>query len=302
MGEEQPAHITLVDLNLRKSSRIQELKAWLARKPPHGKVIFVTDRNARVDSIQAFALGATDVLHRPLSKGALLRALWGDFTEQKLDPASVPAAEHPGLVEGVNALQNVFFAACMEGRIDQESIDQAASAIAGRIEGEGLGSWIDTGRKYHSQTYQHCLLVTGAAVAFGQHLGFSAADRRRLFFGAIMHDIGKVRVPIAILEKPAPLDNDEWAVMRQHPQFGVDVLRNMPGVPAEVFEIVLHHHEYLDGSGYPHGLRAQDIPDPVRLLTIADVFGALIERRAYKAPMSSAAAYETLVKMGPKLD
>ena len=76
----------------------------------------------------------------------------------------------------------------------------------------------------------------------------------------------------------------------------------MPGLAPEMLDMVVHHHEYLDGSGYPHGLGASEIPDLVRMITIADVFGALIEWRSYKPPMSGEAAYRMLLDMGPKLD
>jgi len=70
----------------------------------------------------------------------------------------------------------------------------------------------------------------------------------------------------------------------------------------EMLDMVVHHHEYLDGSGYPHRLHANEISDLVRTMTIADIYGALIERRSYKPPMSGAAAYQILMDMGPKLD
>jgi HD-GYP domain-containing protein (c-di-GMP phosphodiesterase class II) len=76
----------------------------------------------------------------------------------------------------------------------------------------------------------------------------------------------------------------------------------MRGLDPDMLDMVLHHHEYLDGSGYPHGLKGRELPDLVRMMTIADVFGALIERRAYKAPLSSEAAYQVLEDMGPRLD
>jgi putative nucleotidyltransferase with HDIG domain len=151
-------------------------------------------------------------------------------------------------------------------------------------------------------TYQHCLLVTGLAVAFGQQLGVSRSDRQRLSFAGMLHDIGKARIPLAILEKPGRLDDDETAVMKRHPQFGFDALGTVPGLPSEMLDMVVHHHEYLDGSGYPHGLCASDIADLVRMITIADIFGALIERRSYKPPLSGSAAYRILLDMGPKLD
>jgi HD-GYP domain-containing protein (c-di-GMP phosphodiesterase class II) len=74
------------------------------------------------------------------------------------------------------------------------------------------------------------------------------------------------------------------------------------GLQPEMVDMVVHHHEYLDGSGYPHGLKGSEIADLVRIITIADVFGALIERRSYKPALSSQKAYDILLDMGPKLD
>jgi HD-GYP domain-containing protein (c-di-GMP phosphodiesterase class II) len=90
--------------------------------------------------------------------------------------------------------------------------------------------------------------------------------------------------------------------MRQHPLLGFEAIRDVPGLHPEMLDMVAHHHEYLDGSGYPHGLQASELSDLVRMITIADIFGALIERRVYKAPLSGEAAYGILMDMGPKLD
>src|SRR6185295_15635631 len=109
-------------------------------------------------------------------------------------------------------------------------------------------------------------------------------------------------IPLAILEKQGPLDESELAVMRKHPQYGLDALGTVSGLPAEMLDMVVHHHEYLDGSGYPHGLSGGEISDLVRMITISDVFGALIERRSYKPPLSGSAAYQILVDMNSKLD
>jgi HD-GYP domain-containing protein (c-di-GMP phosphodiesterase class II) len=90
--------------------------------------------------------------------------------------------------------------------------------------------------------------------------------------------------------------------MQQHPRFGAASLQKAKDVDPEMIDVVLHHHEYLDGSGYPDGLTDESISDLVRMLTISDIFGALIERRSYKAPLPTDAAYDVLMKMGPKLD
>jgi HD-GYP domain-containing protein (c-di-GMP phosphodiesterase class II) len=91
--------------------------------------------------------------------------------------------------------------------------------------------------------------------------------------------------------------------MRMHPEYGLEaLLKSEDAVQAEMRDIVVHHHEYLDGSGYPHGLQGNEISDLVRIMTISDIYGALIERRSYKPPLSSQKAYDMLVEMGPKLD
>ena len=118
----------------------------------------------------------------------------------------------------------------------------------------------------------------------------------------MLHDIGKARIPISILEKPARLDNDELIIMRKHPEYGLDALKSVPDIDQDMVDMVLHHHELLDGTGYPHGLKAKEISDLVRIMTISDIFGALIERRSYKEPMSGKDAYQILLDMGPKLD
>jgi putative nucleotidyltransferase with HDIG domain len=146
------------------------------------------------------------------------------------------------------------------------------------------------------------LIVTAVAVSFGHQLGFRNADKQLLASAALLHDIGKARIPIEILEKPASLNEVEIAIMRTHPELGLEALREAPALQPEMLEMVVHHHEYLDGSGYPHGLQANKISDLVRIMTIADIYGALIERRSYKPPLSGAEAYKILMDMGSKLD
>ena len=139
-------------------------------------------------------------------------------------------------------------------------------------------------------------------MTFGQHLGFSSADKQKLAFAGLLHDIDKAGVPVALLEKPNPLKGEEITVMKQNPLLGFAALRDVQRLDPDMLDTVVHHHEYLDGTGYPHGLEASELSDLVRMMTIADVFGALIERRTYKSPSSCAAAYQVLKNMGPKLD
>jgi putative nucleotidyltransferase with HDIG domain len=289
----------LCDIDFKNSERLLQLKECLKRRPKGSKVVFVTDKACRIQAVQAQALGATEMVHPPLDANVLARKLAGGF-----DPilSNHPIKEYPGVGPALDALHHIFSSACLGAPLNTAAINSAGEAIVGHIEEQGLKSWIDTVRQHHSQTYQHCLLVTGAAVAFGQKLGLSKSDRHRLAFAGMVHDIGKARVPITILEKPTPLTDHEGAVLRKHPELGLEMLKIASGLSPDMLDIVVHHHEYLDGSGYPHGLSGSEISDFVRVATICDVFGALLERRAYKPPIRGDVAYQMLLDMGPKLD
>ena len=293
---------TVFDFDLNDTTHLLKLKDKLKDRPKDAKVVFVTEKASRLQDTRALAIGATDIVHRPVEGRTLLAKLWGEVRSLTDEKPEFSENSGPGVAAATNTLRAIFSAACAGSAPNPQAIQSAGDEVVGQVEEQGLAAWIATVRAHHSQTYQHCLLVTGLAVAFGQQLGVSRADRQRLSFAGMLHDIGKARIPLAILEKPGRLDEAEMAVIRKHPQYGLDALGTVSGLPPEMLDMVVHHHEYLDGSGYPHGLMANEISDLVRMITIADVFGALIERRSYKAPLSGEAAYQILVDMGPKLD
>lgn len=298
----EPRRYTVIDADLSNDAALLPLKSWLSRKPDHAKIIFVTDKASRLQEARASALGATAIVHRPVS-GRMLLAKIRDDAAAHATTASVPHGDlSAGISAGLNTLETIFSAASAGARIDPAVVHGASNAIVHQLEAQGLSAWVHAVRMHHNQTYQHCLLVTGVAVGFGEHIGVSRKDRQRLSFAGMLHDIGKARIPLAILEKPGRLDENEMAIMRNHPEYGLEALNMAEGLPAEMLDMVVHHHELLDGTGYPHGLRANEISDLVRIMTISDIFGALIERRSYKQPLSSEAAYQILLDMGRKLD
>jgi len=133
--------------------------------------------------------------------------------------------------------------------------------------------------------YTHSVNVSAYAVALGIKLGLSLSDLLELGFGALLHDTGKTRVPLEILNKPGPLTGEERAVVQQHPAWGIQTLGASLGKRPLARSVVLHHHERLDGSGYPDGLVGQAIPPFVRVAGMADVYDALTSQRPYRAPM-----------------
>ncbi|KAB1068123.1 HD-GYP domain-containing protein [Methylobacterium planeticum] len=213
--------------------------------------------------------------------------------------AAVPVAQE--IARADVALTRIFDLGRSGGAIEPHLITAGADLIEGALRNSDVRAWLDVVWRFDDATHQHCLLVAGLAAGFAKHLGLRRADCQQLTQAALLHDVGKSRIPIAILNKPGRLDADEMTVMREHPVLGHRMLRDQ-GYPEAMLAVVRSHHEMLDGSGYPDRLQACEIPDLVRLVTICDIFGALIERRPYKRPMAGPQAFAILEGMGGKLD
>ncbi len=107
---------------------------------------------------------------------------------------------------------------------------------------------------------------------------------------ALLHDLGKIGIPDAVLHKPGPLTAEEWAIMRGHPEIGQQILAQVGGVFALLSRIVVAHHERWDGKGYPHGLAKEAIPIGARILSVVDSYDAMLSDRPYRKPLSAAQA------------
>jgi putative two-component system response regulator len=138
-------------------------------------------------------------------------------------------------------------------------------------------------------TAGHCERLAWVAVAMGVAMGLARASLLALYRGGYLHDVGKVGIPDSILFKPGKLTAEEWIVMRSHAARGEEICRPMKSL-APVLPIIRHHHERWDGSGYPDGLRGEQIPLLARVLQIADIFDALTSPRPYKRAFSDAKA------------
>jgi putative nucleotidyltransferase with HDIG domain len=145
-----------------------------------------------------------------------------------------------------------------------------------------------------TSTEEHTRRVALLAVEIGEQLGLSPTRLRSLAIGGLLHDIGKLSVPNGILQKPGPLDDAEFAVIKLHPERGRELLNELGGFDDSVKRLVLDHHERLDGSGYPRGLVATDLDLETRILAVCDVYDALVSPRVYRAAWPVERALELL--------
>jgi putative nucleotidyltransferase with HDIG domain len=138
----------------------------------------------------------------------------------------------------------------------------------------------------HEYTGRHSRDVVALSLGVADELGLDDAQRRRVEFGALLHDVGKIRVPKSIIDKPGKLDEAEWAIMKMHTVYGDEMLRQVGGMLADVGRIVRSSHERYDGRGYPDGLAAEAIPVEARIITACDSYSAMTADRTYRAAMS----------------
>jgi putative two-component system response regulator len=165
-----------------------------------------------------------------------------------------------------------------------DELDSAESVIL------SLGVTVEARDGY---TSGHCERMAAYAAAFGSHLGLAGEQVAALRRGGYLHDVGKIGIPDAILMKPGPLTSDEFEVMKRHPIIGESVCGDLR-LLRPVKSIVRHHHERLDGSGYPDGLRGEDVPLLAQITGIVDVYDALTVNRPYRSRVHTDAAYSEL--------
>ncbi|MDQ2944103.1 MAG: HD-GYP domain-containing protein [Candidatus Dormibacteraeota bacterium] len=144
-------------------------------------------------------------------------------------------------------------------------------------------------------TKRHTERVANAALHLGKRLGLQESDLVALYRGGLMHDIGKIGVPDAILLKPGPLNAEEERQMREHPIIGEAIVRTLPSA-ADTLAIIRHHHERFDGGGYPDGLAGQKIPLLARIVSVCDAYDAMASDRPYRGRCDSEEAIETLMR------
>jgi putative two-component system response regulator len=149
------------------------------------------------------------------------------------------------------------------------------------------------------ETFLHEQRVGALAYALSARLGLPPGTCEAYRHAAELHDVGKLALPDTVLEKPGPLSPAEYALVQRHTEYGHDLLM-ASGMPelALAAEVALSHHERWDGSGYPHALRGEAVPPAARLVALCDVYAALREERAYKAPLSHEATRYYLLHGG----
>jgi putative nucleotidyltransferase with HDIG domain len=204
-----------------------------------------------------------------------------------------------GLIEVYDTRRRVF--SSVERHLAEVASAQVGALLAcfeheeraQRLYGETLASLSNALEAKDTSTGRHTEEVVRLAVAVATELGLDFDAVRNVELGAVLHDIGKVRVPESMINKPGPLTESEWAIMKTHPEIGEHILRPIQSMKA-ILPIVRHHHERWDGTGYPDGLAGRAIPLGARIVAVCDAYRAMSEDRPYRRALSEADARREL--------
>jgi putative nucleotidyltransferase with HDIG domain len=295
--------LVVTNVSLDGAIAVAMLQSMLKRhRNPAVPLLCLLQETSRRTELQAFAIGATAVLDVNAPREILIATALDliGTSGAKENPEQFSAKTRAAHAGAVVAL--MMDDAANDNLVSQATLSLGADLILQAVEEGDIRTWLDVVWNYDDATYRHSLLVAGLAAAFALKLGFRLSDRRRLTKAGLLHDIGKAKLPLHLLSKSSHLTVDEIAILRTHAALGYDTLVRQGGFSPEQLSVVRHHHEYLDGSGYPDGLAGDQVPDLVRLVTICDVYAELIEKSPNTDPLMSDRAINIMAQMAEKLD
>lgn len=248
--------------------------------------------------------GAPDhFLKRPFSFKMLLEQMSYaiSYQTEKAWKSLKPSAQ-TSLKASVSQFKNIT-QAIAEGRApDMKETNEACRPLVQSIQDNEHGDVLDGLRDHHNYTYVHSLRVATYLTVFGKAVGMGENEMLLLTSGGMLHDVGKITMPQTLLNKPGKLDDQEWDVMRNHVVESGGIIVTMDEVNPVVKIIAEQHHEKIDGTGYPHGLKGNQLNELARMATIVDIFSALTDSRSYKPAFSTEKSFAILKDMGGGLD
>jgi len=299
----QDMHLLVIELEEASGEHVENLKTALAGVADLPTLCIVSRANRR-EVVQAAAFGKVETIERDEELTTLVRRMRQLLKPhfQVIFPETVSATTQEAFLQTAACLDEIVLAAATSRPMPVRTLARTLHHIYSALTRDGISAWLNAVRCHHSHTHRHSMMVAGLAGTFAQTLNWSRKDQELVTFGGLLHDIGKTRIPLSILDKPGELAPDEIELVRKHPLFGQEILKSRLEVPFEVKKMAIQHHELLDGSGYPRGLAGDQIDTMVRVMTICDIFAAMTEQRSYKGAMSPRNAYRSLCAMKTELD
>ncbi len=295
--------LIIVQVNLTDPKILTPLKEKMALpERQHIPVLFLLDKFNRRGVVQSNILGATDYIAYPCPDSNFIEIM-ADLVNHAVEKTwcKLSQIQEAALKVSLKVVETTFSNAAAGLEVAQDEVKDSCDLIIEATAKDGLNNWMNAIRQHHNYTYRHSMMVCGYLTSFGMLLGVKKADLQLLAMGGMMHDIGKAMTPLEILDKPAKLTATEWKVMKEHPK-NCRLILNVENWDSDMIDIATHHHERLDGTGYPDGLKGAEVSDLARMTAIADMFSGLVDKRSYKPSMHAEKAIDIMMEAEGQLD
>ena len=186
--------------------------------------------------------------------------------------------------------------------IPYDDVRDSCAPLVEAVQNNNFKSVLSGVSHHDNYTYVHSLRVATFLTLFGNLLGIKGDDLMTLSTGGLLHDVGKMQIPHEVLNKPAKLTDEEFAVMKSHVGSTIDFLRETSELPKGVLFVAGQHHEKIDGTGYPDALSGKELNELARMASIIDIFSAITDRRVYKDPTPPEQALKIMANMAGQID
>jgi len=202
-------------------------------------------------------------------------------------------------LEGVNSVKVIINDLAAGRELDYEKINRISGSFYENIRSNfAVIECMKQIKNADEYTYSHCVNVSLYSMLIGKWLKLPENEIRLLMIAGLLHDVGKAKVPFEILNKPGPLTQKEFEVIKKHSEYGYEIIKDIPGIDGKVKNAVLMHHEKENGKGYPFGTKGADISYFAKIISIADVFDALTSERVYKSRLTPFDTFREFERIG----
>lgn len=271
----------------------------LAKTP----ILYMAESQVDPNSERAIEAGADAVLAKPLTQDKLIQAISARVSQNvEQQWKALPTKERAALESSVDVFREISGALITGEDIAFNDVKDNCQSLVDVVESNDFGSILDGIREHDDYTYAHSMRVATLLTLLGHAAGFKNNDQLLMSSGGLLHDVGKIKISHDILNKPGKLTDEEFEIMKSHVPETMTYLNNVGNIPKGVLIIAEQHHEKIDGTGYPHGLKGAELNELARMAAIVDVFSALTDRRVYKEAMESSKAMGILEDMTGHLD
>ncbi|WP_041039170.1 response regulator [Paramagnetospirillum magnetotacticum] len=254
-------------------------------------VVITSKREPSVISETLRQCGADGYLAKPFRRSSLINLVTSMINKQvEANWENLPVRARTALKGTVEVFNNISDFIAAGEPVPFESVKDACGPLIDAVANNDFRGILSGVREHDNYSYAHSMRVATLLSLFGHTLGLPQADQLVLASGGLLHDTGKISIPHEVLNKPGRLTEEEFSVMKSHVTETIKFLDLAQDIPKPVIVIGAQHHEKIDGTGYPFGLKGAQLNDLARMASIVDVFSALTDRRVYKPPMAAEVA------------